>query len=94
MSPKAQLVSYVNVFIFFALVFANYVVFFLFSNLSGEALSIIPFLFCLLLVFVIWGVVNAIRYLQRKNLSVGEYILLSVPLINLVLLLMRVREVM
>lgn len=85
MSPKAQFIGYTNLFIlhlFLLLYFFRG--FIIFSFMIGD--PVVLFLLLLMLVFIIWGTVNAFIYLSRKPLNSEERLLSGLPLINLTLL--------
>jgi hypothetical protein len=86
MSPKARFVSYINLFILLLFVFLTIYGTFLITSVIGGA-SALLFIMLLILVFIIWGVVNVFKHFKRKTLSSWEWVLLSIPVINLVLLI-------
>lgn len=86
MSPKARFVSYVNFFILILFVLLLFYGAFLVTSTVGGAI-VVPFIMLLILVFIIWGVVNVFRHFKRKTLSSWEWILLSIPVINLLILI-------
>ena len=85
MTAKARFVSYINVLILILLLLFYWYGTGIIVSVMGPAI-LLPFLLILLLVFIVWGVINAFKYFSNKTMSSVEYLLLSVPLINLILI--------
>lgn len=84
MTTKARFVSYINVLILPLLLLFYWYGAGLIVSVMGPT-PLLPFLLILLLVFIVWGVVNTFRFFGKKTISSAEYVLLSVPLINVML---------
>lgn len=86
MTAKARFVSYINVLILILLLLFYWYGTGIIVSVMGPAI-LLPFLLILLLVFIVWGVINIFKFFSKKTMSSFEYVLLSVPLVNLMLML-------
>lgn len=85
MLEKARFVAYINLVIFFLLLMFTISPGIIMSFVSAPSVSLFSGLF--LLVMLVWGTINAVRFLRKPGLSGWDKLFLLLAPVNLTYLL-------